>query len=219
MIAISAAAPSTIAASTTWPLPERARSSSAARIPYASIMPPPPKSPTRLSGGGGGESARPIACERAGERDVVEIVTGGLRERTVLAPARHAPEHEPRIAREADVGTEAESLHHAGPEALDQRVGLLDEAQHHLDAGGTLEIHARRCAGRGSANPDWDRPAGAARARSARSTRSTSAPRSASIIAANGPGPDARDLDDANPIQGSHGCLLDRAAAAKGRGG
>ncbi len=65
--------------------------------------------------------------QRAGERDVVDVVAGGLRERPVLAPAGHAAVDEPRVAREADVGAEPEPLHHAGPEALDQRVGLLDQ--------------------------------------------------------------------------------------------
>ena len=55
-------APSTIAASTTWPWPERCASSSAQTMPNASSMPPPPKSPTRLSGGTGASPARPIAC-------------------------------------------------------------------------------------------------------------------------------------------------------------
>ncbi len=59
IIVMSDAAPSTMAASTTWPSPERAASSSAATMPKASSMPPPPKSPTRLSGGTGAESARP----------------------------------------------------------------------------------------------------------------------------------------------------------------
>ena len=60
MIVMSEAAPSTMAASITWPTPERADSNSAATIPKASSMPPPPKSPTRLSGGTGASPSRPI---------------------------------------------------------------------------------------------------------------------------------------------------------------
>jgi hypothetical protein len=59
---VSSAAPSTIAASTTWPFPDRRASNSAQAMPKASSIPPPPKSPTRLSGGAGGPPARPIAC-------------------------------------------------------------------------------------------------------------------------------------------------------------
>ncbi len=59
IIVMREAAPSTMAASTTWPSPERADSSRAATMPKASNMPPPPKSPNRFSGGTGAESARP----------------------------------------------------------------------------------------------------------------------------------------------------------------
>jgi hypothetical protein len=65
--ALLIAAPSTIAASTTWPRPDPDRSTSAARMPMASSIPPPPKSATRLSGGVGGCSARPM-CASAPER-------------------------------------------------------------------------------------------------------------------------------------------------------
>ena len=82
--------------------------------------------------------------ERTGERDVVDVVAGGLRHRTVLAPAGHAAVDELRVAGEADVGTEAEALGHARPVALDQRVGLLDQPQHQLDAFGVLQVDADR---------------------------------------------------------------------------
>ena len=90
-------------------------------------MPPPPKSPTRLSGGTGRLARAADRLERAGQRDVVDVVAGGVGVRAVLAPAGHAAVDEPRVAGEADVGAEAEALGHAGPEALDERVGLLDE--------------------------------------------------------------------------------------------
>jgi hypothetical protein len=62
MGAVSIEAPSTIAASTTWPLPERERSNSAASTPAISIMAPPPLSAIRFSGGTGRLSSRPMAC-------------------------------------------------------------------------------------------------------------------------------------------------------------
>src|ERR1700737_2134936 len=61
---VSSADPSTIAASTTWPRPDRSRSSSAARMPSASSMPPPPKSPSRLTGGTGRSPAPPAPQPR-----------------------------------------------------------------------------------------------------------------------------------------------------------
>jgi hypothetical protein len=66
--------------------------------------------------------------ERAREGDVVDVAPGGLRSRPGLAPAGHAAVDEGRPAREARVRPDAEALGNAGPEALDERVGALDEA-------------------------------------------------------------------------------------------
>ena len=93
-----------------------------------------------LSGGVGGSPDATEVRERAGERDVVDVVAGRVRERTVLAPSGHAPVDEARVAREARVGPEPEPLGHARAEPLDERVGLLDQAQHGLDAVGVLQV-------------------------------------------------------------------------------
>ena len=53
IIVMSTAAPSTMAASTTWPWPERDASSRPHTTPKARSIPPPPKSPTMLRGGTG----------------------------------------------------------------------------------------------------------------------------------------------------------------------
>ena len=82
----------------------------------------------------------PDRVEHAGERDVVDVVAGARRERAVLAPAGHAAVDELRIRGEQDVGTEAEALHHARPEAFDERVRLLREQQRGGDAVFRLEI-------------------------------------------------------------------------------
>ena len=78
--------------------------------------------------------------ERARERDVVDVVAGGVGERTVLTPPGHAPVDELRVAGEAHVGPEPEALGHSRPEALDEPVGLLDHPQHRLDALGPLQV-------------------------------------------------------------------------------
>ena len=44
------------------------------------------------------------------------------------------------------VGAEPEPLGHAGAEALEQRVGALDEPQHELDAFGVLQVDTDRAA-------------------------------------------------------------------------
>jgi hypothetical protein len=84
--------------------------------------------------------------ERARERDVVDVVAGRVRDRALLSPARHAAVDEARVARETDVGAEAEALHHAGPEPLDQRVGALDHPERGGDRLGALQIERHAAA-------------------------------------------------------------------------
>ncbi len=102
----------------------------AASTPNARYSAPPPKSPIRLSGIDRRLAAATHRVDRAGECDVVEVVPRGLRERPGLAPSGHAPVDQTRVAFEAYVGPKAEALHHTGPEAFDQRVGLRDQLQH-----------------------------------------------------------------------------------------
>ena len=144
IIVMSIAVPSTIATSMTWPLPERCASRMPHTTPNAMNMPPPPKSPTMLIGGVGLPPSRPKCASAPAERDVVDVVARGLRHRAVLAPAGHAAVDELRVPGEAVVGTEPEPLGDAGAVALDQRVGLLDEPQHRLDAVGVLQVDADR---------------------------------------------------------------------------
>ena len=86
-----------------------------------------------------GPAQRP---ERAADGDVVDVVPGHGRHGPVLAPSRHAPVDQAAVAPEAGVGPEAQPLGHAGPEPLDQPVGLLDEPEHQLDRVGVLEVDA-----------------------------------------------------------------------------
>src|SRR5437763_607264 len=71
-------------------------------------------------------------------------MAGGVSERALLPPPRHAPVHELRIAGETLVRPESEALHHAGAESLDEGVGLLNEAEHGLYAVGMLEVDSDR---------------------------------------------------------------------------
>ena len=61
-------------------------------------MPPPPKSPSRLTGGIGRSPGPAERVQRAGDRDVVDVVPGGRRQRAVLAPAGHPRVDQPRVA-------------------------------------------------------------------------------------------------------------------------
>ena len=80
--------------------------------------------------------------QRAGDCDVVDVVACGLCHRTLLTPSRHAAVDQSRVAGKTHVGSQAESLGHARPIALDERVSLLDERQDEFDAVGVLEVDA-----------------------------------------------------------------------------
>ena len=186
---ISTAAPSTIAVSTTWPCAAALRLEQRAHHAVGEEHAATAEVAHHVERRHGRLAGAAEVGQRTGERDVVDVVTGGLRVRAVLAPPGHAPEHELRVAGQAHVGADAEALHHAGAEAFDERVGMLDEIEQRGDAVGVLQVErhvaaaaqhdvvVRACRARGRA-PHW-----------ARSTRMTSAPMSDSSIAANGPGP------------------------------
>ena len=88
----------------------------------------------------------PHAVQRAGERDVVDVVARRLRERARLPPARHAAVDEFRIALEANVGPETQTFHHAGTETFDQRIGFLDQLQRGFDGFRLLEVERHAAA-------------------------------------------------------------------------
>ncbi len=127
--------------------------------------------------------------ESSGQCDVVDVVSGRVRQRPVLAPAGDAAVDEARIARETVGGAEPQPLGDPGTEPFDQPVGLVDETQGQRFSVRGFEI-------------DRDRPApaqqqvvaqfGRGRPRSlgpGRSMRNTVAPMSASSIAHIGAGP------------------------------
>ena len=113
VIVISEAAPSIMAASTTWPGPERPGLEECRRLtPKARSIPPPPKSPTRLRGGAGRSPGRPIGAQRPRDRDVVDVVAGHVGPGAVLAPAGHPPVDEAGVPGQALVRAEAHALCH-----------------------------------------------------------------------------------------------------------
>ena len=121
------------------PCPFGSRRGPRSTMPKASPS-APPASPSTVGGAIGAASGRSVSRERAGERDIVEVVTGRLRQRAILPPAGHPAIDELRIALGAIGRAEAEPFHHAGPVALDQRVGRLDQRQRRLDPLRALEI-------------------------------------------------------------------------------
>ena len=118
-------------------------------MPITTSEPPPPKSASRLIGGTGAPPSGPMCHEHARDREVVDVVADVARERAVLAPPGHARVHEPRVARPARVGPDAEPFGDTGPEALraarrPARRGAAPPRRRARASG-----RCRRCAGRG----------------------------------------------------------------------
>lgn len=82
--------------------------------------------------------------QQAGEADVVEVVPGALRQRPLLAPAGHSRVDQLRIAGEARLRPDAQPLGDAGPEGLDQHIGLLDHRQQRRHVAGLLQVQRHR---------------------------------------------------------------------------
>jgi hypothetical protein len=82
--------------------------------------------------------------QQPGQRDVVQVVAGRMRQRATLAPTGHAAIHQLWIARRALGRPETQALHDAGAVALDQRVGLGHELERLRDAGRLLQVDHHR---------------------------------------------------------------------------
>jgi hypothetical protein len=154
-----------------------------------------------VGGASGGFPGSPEPGRRTG--DVVEIVSGGLRQRSALSPACHAAVDQFRIARQAGIRPEAEAFHDSGPHALDQCVGTVDQAQHGIDRPRIFQVqrqrtlaaiedgvlaHVERIAGFAAGPLDHD----------------DVGPHVGQQHAAEGPRPDAGDFDDADSVENSH---------------
>ncbi len=82
--------------------------------------------------------------QRAGERNVVDVVAGAAGIGAVLAPAGHPPVDEPGIASEADIGADTEPLGHAWTVTLDEGVRGVGEREHRGHPGRILQVDGHR---------------------------------------------------------------------------
>ena len=159
--------------------------------------------------------------ERTGQRDVVDVVSGGLGHRALLAPTGHPAEDEPRVAGQTVVRPETEPLGHPGSESLHEPVGRLHQSEDERHPVGVLEIDRHRPASRfiRSTCGSWR---GGYVARSKRSIRTMSAPASASIIPANGAGPSPASSTMRTPSSGpltGHPPMTGRGGTGPARSG
>ena len=81
--------------------------------------------------------------EHAGVADVVNVMPGAQRIRSGLAVTGNAAEHQSRIDARQRLVAEAQLVHHAGAEALDQDVGGLHQFLERSLAVRVLEIEAQ----------------------------------------------------------------------------
>ena len=132
-IACSANAPSVMAMSTWSPSPVRCARTSAASSPATPSSEPPARSAI-CTPGIAGRAPTPVWLSTPGAPDVVDVVAGLLGARAVGAVAADGDVDELRVDGCERFVAEAEAIHHAGPEALDERVGGLGERQQRFAA-------------------------------------------------------------------------------------
>ena len=63
----------------------------------------------------------------SGQRQIVEIMSGGMRQRPGLPPSRHAREHQTLIPRQTLIRTKTQLFTNAGTVGFDLRVRLFDQ--------------------------------------------------------------------------------------------
>ena len=83
-----------------------------------------------------------MKCTR--ERQKSQVMSGGLSDRPILAPAGHAGINELGIAGKRNIGAEAKALHDTGPEAFDERIGFFDDPQAEIDGRRVFEVEQKR---------------------------------------------------------------------------
>jgi hypothetical protein len=81
--------------------------------------------------------------EQAGRGEVIQVVTGEVGPGAGLAVAGDGAVDDARIDRPHRLVADAELVHHAGPEALENHVGIARQAQENLDARRLLQVQAQ----------------------------------------------------------------------------
>ena len=78
--------------------------------------------------------------DHAGQRQVVQVVPGRQPQRPLLPVAADAGQHDGRIDRPQRLVAQAEPLHHAGPEAFDDRMRLAHQRAQAVELLGLLQV-------------------------------------------------------------------------------
>ena len=112
--------------------------------PKARKRAPPPKSAAKLRGGVGFDPFAADGGQRSRQRQIIQIMSRGLRKRTRLSPTGHAAVDQPGISLERYIRAKAEALHGAGPKSFDQCVGLADQLEGERNSVGLFHIDRHR---------------------------------------------------------------------------
>src|SRR5271166_4171028 len=80
--------------------------------------------------------------ERAGEREIVDVVARFLSDRPRLTPAGHPRVDKAGIGLATNLRPEAKALHYAGTKPFDQDVGLRNQLQHCRHGGWFFQIQS-----------------------------------------------------------------------------
>jgi hypothetical protein len=100
-----------------------------------------PEVPHQVEGRQRGLAGASQRLEGTGQRDVVDVVSGGLGHRSLLAPTGHAAEHQLRVPGHADVWPESEPLGNPGTKSLHETVRRLHQPENQRHPFGMLQIH------------------------------------------------------------------------------
>ena len=103
-------------------------------------MPPPPKSPIEVERRNRFLSGTADEVQCAAQRNVVEVVTGSVGQRTLLSPTGDASVHQSRVALEASVRSESKTLRDTRSKTLEQSVGGFDQAQDGVNGARILQV-------------------------------------------------------------------------------
>ena len=130
-------------------------------------------------------------------------MAGGLGQRTLLAPARHAGKDQFRVARQAGVRANTEFLADTGTKRVDEDIGVFHHTQQRIDTRGLLEVeyHGLLAAGTHILHHQVTGPGGPVDTNDFRA-------HIGQHHAAHGRGPDTRQLDDGITVQWPHSRLL-----------
>ena len=84
--------------------------------------------------------------QRTNQGNIVNVMTNHVGQRSLLAPAGHAPEDQAWVAGHTHLGAEPQPFHHPRPEAFDKRISLVNQLERRLGPFLLLEVNRNRAA-------------------------------------------------------------------------